>query len=204
MLLHRPATLKEQEHYEDNKTNQKWRRIAGGIGWPRADKEGTVLILAEDMEPSMPNYQVLAAVSDFNALALLDKAKSLETEYPVKMWHGKAEDRSMMMLLYSFNKGAETPLKFTGAPLAGENNNSGYYLPQVIEMVLVGQERLNASAAPTVKAAIENIMPDTHLNRDVAEFPALAALCYPLSYLQVYAAPTVNLDKRRPLKGWML
>lgn len=204
MLIHKPATLKEQEHYEDNKTGQKWRRITGGIGWPTSEKEGVVLVLAEDMAFPYPNYTVLNGAGDFNALGLLQKAKAFELDYPVKSWHGKSQDRSMMTLLYSFNKESENPLRFTGAPLAGETNNSGYYLPQVIEMVLVGQERLNASSAPMVKHAIESIMPETHLNRDIAEFPALAALCYSLSYLIIYAAKRVDLNRKPALKGWML
>jgi hypothetical protein len=205
MLIHHRATNLVPEHWEDRESKRKYRRIVGGLGWPRGEYPGVGVVLTEDMEKPA-NYKVVVEVKDFNALALIEKCKALEIEWPVKEWHGNPHDQTMMFLLYDFNrdKKFEDRLKFQGAPLAGEPNNSGYYLPKVIEMFKVGVERLDVAGTETLLRNCQEIKPDTHLNRNIAEFPALAALCYPLSWLVIYGPREVNAH--RPLKavGWML
>ncbi len=189
MLIFHKAVFEKPAYYEDTVSKRRYRRLAGGIGWPRRGVEGVGIVLTED-EDSPPNYRVLVGVFDYNVLTLIEKCKALEVEYPVQGWHCNPTDMAAMTLLYEFNKDnlVGNKLKVLGAPLAGEPNNSGYYLPTVIEMGKVGRERLSAGVVPLVKAALDAIMPDTHLNKDIGEFPPLAALCYPLAYLRVYKA----------------
>lgn len=193
---HHKATFDDPAHYLNRETGEKWRRIVGGIGWPQAGQEGVGIVIGETViEPYA--YKILASVTDHNAMTLLEKCKALEGGYPVKGWHGNAFNQAMMFLHYEFNKGRafEDKLTFAGAPLAGEKNNSGYYLPKVIELGV--QHRIDALAAPTVLRELESddSWPETHLNRDIADFPPLAALCYPLSYLQMYSGKTYKAIK---------
>src|SRR5512140_3568332 len=135
MLTFYKATFDLPAHYLNRETGEKWRRIAGGIGWPQAGQEGVGLILAESLGDD-PAYKILTSVTDHNAMSLMEKCKALEGEYPVKGWHGNAFNQAMMLLHYEVNKGKyfQDKLTFLGAPLAGEANNSGYYLPKVIDL----------------------------------------------------------------------
>lgn len=193
MFIFYQTTFEAPAHYLDKVTGDKWRRIAGGIGWPQSGKEGVGLVLAETLEEPYA-YKILISVQDHNALGLLETCKALEGEYPVKGWHGNAFDKAMMLLLYEFTKGKQfgDKLIFLGSPLAGENNNSGYYLPKVIE--LGKADRLNAAASLAVLRELEadDQWPETHLNQNIADFPALAALCYPLAYMQIYSGKVVK------------
>ena len=204
-LILRHATARTPEHYEDQETKQTWRRIVGGIGWPRGDNPGVGLVLCEDLEHP-PNYKVVVEVKDYNALTLLEKCKAIETSWPVGAWHGNPNDAAMMLLLHDSNKGKEPKdrLRFKSAPLAGEINNSGYYLPKIIEMFRVGVDRLDVGITEVLLRDCQGIRPESHLNRDIGEFPSLAALSYPLSYLLLYGP--VDKSEMRPLKavGWML
>ena len=210
MLIYHKATPEAAAHYLDKQTGQKWRRIAGGIGWPQEGQPGLALVLAEDQE-GPANYSVLVSAQDHNAGTLLEQCKALELEYPLKTWYGDISNRAMMILLYEFNKGKypEDKVRFQMAPLAGEANNSGYYLPKVIDLGVM--ERLNAEKSPAVLAELKNdeLWPDTHLNRNINKFPTLAALCYPLAYMFMYSGAVVKPFKRDYRKefgtaGWQL
>ena len=211
MLTYHKATFDDPAHYLDKETKRKWRRIAGGIGWPQEGLSGAALVLAQDLA-DLPNYEVLAFTQDHNAGTLLDGCKALELEFPVKYWYGDISNRTMMILLHEFNKGKfpENKFKFQMAPLADEiKNNSGFYLPKVIDLGIDG--RLNAVAAPVLLEELKNdeTWPDTHLNLNIAKFPVLAALCYPLAQFLMYSGEVVKPLKRDYLKqyganAWLL
>lgn len=210
MLTHLKATGEAPAHYLDKQTGQKWRRVVGGIAWPQEGQPGMGLVLAEDQEEPA-NYSVLVSVQNYNAVTLLEQCTALELEYALKMWYGDINNRSMMVLLYEFNKGKypEDKLRFQMAPLAGENNNSGYYLPKVIDLGIM--ERLNATKSQPLLIELkgDDVWPETHFNRNIALFPALAALCYPLAYVLMYSGNAVKPIKRDYKKqygaaGWQL
>lgn len=204
------AILDTPAYYEDTATKQRYRRIVGGISWPQEEEKGVALVLAENQDDP-PKFKVLVSVEDFNGLDLIAKAKALELEYPVTTWHGNPHNLPMMVLLHEFNrdKYPENKLRFQGAPLAGEKNNSGYYLPMLIELGKVGADRMSASESPSVLTALSTMHPETHFNRDIAKFPALAALCYPLSWLLTYKAGMQRVPAKVDYKkyggaGWQL
>jgi len=210
MLIFHKATPTVPAHYLDKDTGQKWKRIAGGIGWPQEAQPGVGLILAEDSEEPA-NYSVLLSVRNHNAGTLLEQCKALELEYPLKVWYGNIDNRAMVVLLYEFNKGKypEDKLRFQMAPLASEPNNSGYYLPKVIELGIM--ERLNAAKSLQVMTELkaDSMWPKTHLNKNIAAFPTLAALCYPLAYMMMYSGKAIKPMKRDYMKqyggaGWQL
>jgi len=197
MLTYHKAIGEAAAHYLDKLTGQKWKRVLGGIGWPQEGVPGMGLVLAEDQEdPS--NYSVLATVQNYNAGVLIEQCKALELEYLVKKWYGDISDRAMIIMMYEFNKGKypEDKLKFQMAPLAGEANNSGYYLPKVIDLGVM--ERLNAQKSPAVLAELkgDEPWPETHLNRNINKFPTLAALCYPLAYMLMFSGAVISPLKR--------
>ena len=132
---------------------------------------------------------MLTTVTDFNAVVLIDKCKALELEYPVKIWYGQVTDLVMTQILYEWNQGKypEDKLHFAGAPLAAAESNSGYYLPKLVELGKVGQERLSAGASPVLVNSLEEMeaQGSEMLNQDIAQWPLLAALCYPLTHLMM-------------------
>lgn len=186
MIKYHPSILDIESYYQDDNGDQ-YRRLVGGIGWPYGGQPAFAVVVAED-QSEVPQFKVLKGMEDHNALTLMETLKGVEVEYPVSRWYGCQTNRVMMQLLFEFNKGREQSgqFKFQGAPLAGEERNSGYYLPLILELGQVGKKRLTASASPKLYNALNNISPDTHLNRDVAEFPPLAALSYALAHLLTY------------------
>lgn len=203
MLVFQKGKIEEPSHYYDKVTKKKWGRIAGGIGWPQEGLSGVGLIIGEDLgDPA--NYEVLSLTQEYNAGVLLENCKSLELEFPVKGWYGCIGDRTMMILLHEFNKGKfpEDKLRFQVGPLSGEANNSGFYLPKVIDLGVDG--RLNAVAAPVLLEELKNdeSWPETHLNMNIAKYPILAALCYPLAWFLMYGGGVVKPLKRDYLKQY--
>ena len=96
--------------------------------------------------------------------------------------------------------------------MAGEKHNSGYYLPRVIELGKSSEQTLTVDArtetTKEVLAALSGINPG-QLNDDIAIFPLLAAVCYPLSFLMTYKAhkpspAKTNLKKRYGADAWQL
>ncbi len=204
MIAFYPATTKEPSYYLDEATTKKYRRVLGGIAWPQPDQEGIALVVMETFDDPA-KYRIMAAVSDYNALILLDKAKALEVEYPVKNWHGDQKNMAMMQMLYEYNRNKDSAdkLRFQGAPLAGEKGNSGYYLPMIVEMIKVGQERLAISpdtdAMKTISGALSSILPE-QFNTYISAYPALAAVSYPLSFMASNKA-VVTKPKRIDLRA---
>ena len=175
-------------HYLDKDTGDKYRRIVGGIGFPKKMMEGCGLILAENFDEP-PRFKVLTTVCDFNAISLVEKCKALESVYLVKNWYGCVSNLVMIKIVYDYNQGRypEDKFHFVGAPLASEESNSGYYLPKLVELGKVGQERLSAGASPVLVNALEEMeaQGSEMLNQDIAQWPLLAALCYPLTHLMM-------------------
>ena len=212
MIQYVKAIPGEAAHYLDKDTKAKYNRLIGGIAWPHSGQPAFALVLSEG-QGETPYFKVLLGHEDHNALKLLETCKALEVEYPRLTWYGDASNRMMMQVLYEFNKGKEIEdkFKFQGAPFAGKPGNSGYYLPLIIEMIKLEKKRLSAGVYPKLANMLNNLDPETHLNKDVAEFPPLAALSYAVAYLLTYKG-TVGLS-RLPKKlnyaeyggdGWQL
>lgn len=208
LLKFHKAILHDLAYYQDERGN-RYRRIVGGIGWPHSGEPGFAIVVAESEDESA-FYTVLEAWENHNAYKLLDACKAAEAQYPVPAWHTNVYDRTMVSLLYEFNKGKESFQKLTvkGTPQSGEVRNSGYYLPLLIEMVQPGSKRLSAGASPKLLNAINTLDPERQLNKDIAEFPTLAALCYPMAYLLTYSGRMVR-PRKPDLKqyeglGWQL
>lgn len=206
MIKYTPPALTLPGFFQDE-DGSMYTRLVGGIGWPHGGQPAFAIVLAEGQE-ELPHYKVIHSFKDHNALKLMESCKGVELTYPVSCWYGNHLNRVMMQLMFEFNKGKEGPdkLKFQGAPLAGEERNSGFYLPLILEMGKVGNKRLTAGASPELYNSLHNITPDTHLNRSIEEFPPLAALSYSISFLLTYKPikPRVETYESMGRNAWQL
>lgn len=186
MIVFHRQILDTPAYYESGQ-GKRYRRLVGGIAWPREGEPGCAVVLSED-ESEPAHYKVQASLENHNAMELMGGCKGLELEFPVSCWFGNMEDRAMMQLLFEFNRDKKqvNRLHFQGAVQGGEPRNSGYYLPLIIERGKVGKNQIDASVSTKLLDMLGSIRPETHLNRDIAQWPMLAALAYGLSYLLTY------------------
>lgn len=130
------------EVYVNQKTGQKYQRIAGGLGFPVGDRAGYVVVVAEDRPETQgekSQFWIMAEHESFSPNELFKACVALGRRFHVMTWYGDTDNLPMMRFL--------TRLKFSIAivspPYLDDPNALNSYIATFRDLASVGNKRLH-------------------------------------------------------------
>lgn len=102
-LIHRRDNITAEPYFLNSATQDRYRRIAGGIAWPTVGHEAALVLLAEDFfktyETGRRHYRLLTEAYAQDVKGLIDKITGVQIEFTRADWFGDTENPFMRFVL---------------------------------------------------------------------------------------------------------
>ena len=187
----------EGDYFEHTKTGKKFRRVVGGFAWP-GKKPGFVVAVGEELEPDRTTKKrhlwVVGETEDFNLENLFRRAFEFLKIYQIKVFCGDTRKEAMMSLL------RRSGLSLREAPYVVNEDSFPSYV-HTISGRLEPEKSLHLGETSKLPRYLLEANPEDTSSLDAQNFPAIAALGYAASYLDIYQplpplkTPQPNLAK---------
>ena len=183
------------DYFEHTESKRKFRRIVGGFAWP-GKKPGFAVAVGEELEPDPATKKrhlwVVGETEDFNIENLSRRANEFKEIYHVEAFYGDSTIEPMMRFLRL------SGLSLREAPYADNEHSFRFYV-STIQACLEPEKYLHFGDNSKLPGYLLEVNPEDTSSLDAQNFPAIAALGYVLSYLDIYQfhPPLPPLDKSK-------
>jgi hypothetical protein len=184
----------------DTERKVEYRRIFGGLSWPREMFPGFAVLVAEDqsVQHFQPQHELhtLVEIEASSTTELLNRCNELSVF--CNRWYGDLTNRANYAMLCDFNRQQRKSHQagFSLSPAAfsaGEDLKPAleYGIRRIIERTAPATKTLFLAETPKTKASF---LGDT---ADIARNPALAALCFAVGALDrlTYVDPVISTGR---------
>lgn len=196
----KPVTLNSRLHYfEDSENDRKYRRIWGGVAFPRGAAPGALVLVGEEryVEAGL-DKQVLHTLTEqreFDLDGLLRRCIELSHTYAESVWFSDMSDTVNAELVSRFNRaqrGAGLPSFFPRpAPFLAEGAKScfRFALEALRARTTTERKSIVLSRTPQLQGVLKDLPAECANGDGVLERPGLTAFLYVLTGLEVSAWP---------------
>ena len=170
------------DFFEHTKTGKKFRRIVGGFAWP-GEKPGFVVAVGEELKQDPTTKKrhlwVVGETEDFIVENLFRRAAEFLKIYQVELFCGDTRKQAMMSLL------RRSGLSLREAPYVDNEDSFPFYV-QTISGCLEPEKYLYFGETSKLPRLLLEVNPEDTSSLDAQNFPAIAALGYAVSYLNIH------------------
>jgi len=171
------------------KTEQRFSRVIGGIAWP-GKNPGFACVIGEDYKKDETlqkrHYRILAEYESQSPSDLIRRCAEFSANFCARPFYGDEKERWAMEILRKSGAG----LCIIAAPFIDDPTAFKGYMHTIRELTQPTQKRLHIGSKSMLSAPLTALTPNDTLTTAKAAFeqhPAVAALCFAVSALEVYS-----------------
>lgn len=174
--------------YQDTVTKREYVKVVGGFAWPSV-KPGCAVVLgmgrATNPQTHRKDVWILAQEESLLVEDLLGRMSLWQKDYCCAKWYGDTESSSMT-LLRRYNKNREkTKVRLAKAHKVGESDALHYYAGH-IRALTASENKVLQFGKSFLRERIMEMGREDVAKAKVEDFPAVAALGYALSGMEVF------------------
>ena len=179
-------------HFEDKETGAQFRRIVAGLAWP-GKRPGFFVVVTEDLKEDIAlklcKVKVIAETEDENIDGLLRKGFEYVQRYKVQEVLADTTHKPMMQLLYQFNKSLSKKklrtLYLQPAPFVEDPKALEFYAHAIKNRTQQDKKSLYFGESSKLPGYLTELSPDETVKTSFSDYPAIAALGYAVTYLDM-------------------
>jgi len=193
--LEKKVTFCGEIYWHNPETGVEYARVAAGVQFP-GKKQGFACVLGEtearDAAGLSRNFHLLAEIEEAGLQTFIERVNELKQIFSIVDIYGDPNDRTAQEFLYAFNlelrERRQRGFYLSRPPLLGEKGQFEYCCQVIFKHVRAGRKTLHFGPASKLPAYLLEFGQEHIRSGRPDDFPAIAALGYVLTALDIWQA----------------
>lgn len=180
----------KRTYFMDFTNIREYRRITGGISWPKGEQPGFLCVVGEDEHKKARIKQrdlwLLTEYQNNDVQKLIKRCYDMTNRFMVENWYSNTEDLIMMQFVDRFNSKLSKTKKgiyLSEPPFVDDTHNLRLYATQIRDKVLPGKKSLMFGEGSVLPGVLLSLSPEDVFKKKAEDFPPIQALGHIISGL---------------------